>query len=554
MKNKPIIILVDDDPQVLQAVQRDIRNNYRKEFKIMATTSAQEAIDLVKELKNRGDEVALFISDQRMPEMQGVAFLEIVKSTYPKAGRVLLTAYSDTEAAIQSINAAQIDYYLLKPWDPPEEKLYPVIDDILSEWRVQYQPKFNGIKIMGLPFSKLSHDLKDFLASNLIPYKWIDITSDEEAQILIDNNGLESSDFPVVILEDGKILKQPKTNEIGEQLGFQDKAKEEVYDVIIIGAGPAGLAASVYGGSEGLKTLLIEKKAPGGQAGTSSRIENYLGFPTGVSGKELTRRAITQAQRFGIEFLNPKSVKNISHDGQYKTIELESGEKIHTQTIVLTTGVDYRKLATKGLSELTGAGVYYGAATTEANTCKNGDVFVVGGGNSAGQGAMYLSQHAKHVTILIRKPDLSATMSQYLIDQIAATPNITVQGQSQITEAFGEDHLEAVEIEDMTSGNKEKRDARAVFVFIGAKPYTEWLPENLIKDNKGFVITGRELKNIQDHKEGWKETRDPFMLETSVPGIFAAGDVRSGAMNRVASAVGEGAMTISFVHQYLAQK
>lgn len=554
MKNKPIIILVDDDAQVLQAVQRDIRNNYRKEFKIMATTSAQEAIELVKELKNRGDEVALFISDQRMPEMQGVEFLEIVKSTYPKAGRVLLTAYSDTEAAIQSINSAQVDYYLLKPWDPPEEKLYPVIDEILSEWRVQYQPKFNGIKIMGLPFSRLSHDLKDFLASNLIPYKWIDITTDEEAQILIDNNGLESSDFPVVILEDGKILKQPQSHEIGEELGFQDKAKEEVYDVIIIGAGPAGLAASVYGGSEGLKTLLIEKKAPGGQAGTSSRIENYLGFPTGVSGKELTRRAITQAQRFGIEFLNPRSVKDIRHDGQYKTIELESGEKIHTQAIVLTTGVDYRKLETKGLSELTGAGVYYGAATTEANTCKNGEVFVVGGGNSAGQGAMYLSQHAKHVTILIRKPDLSATMSQYLIDQIAATPNITVQGYSQITEAFGEDKLEAVEIENTQSGVRVKRDARAIFVFIGAKPYTDWLPELLVKDDKGFVITGRELKNIQNHKETWKETRDPFMLETSIPGIFAAGDVRSGAMNRVASAVGEGAMTISFVHQYLAQK
>lgn len=552
MDKKPILLLVDDDPQVLQAVKRDMRNKYKKEYKILATDSANEAIELVTQLKNKGDEIALFLSDQRMPEMQGVDFLEKVKSVYPTAGRVLLTAYSDTDAAIKSINAAQIDYYLLKPWDPPEEKLYPVIDDILNEWHAKYQPAFQGIRVMGYPFSKLSHDIKDFLASNLIPYQWLDVTKDEEAIRLVETNHLTSADLPAVVMEDGRIIKQPAPTHLAADLGFNEKAKEDVYDVVIIGAGPAGLAAAVYGGSEGLKTLLIEKKAPGGQAGTSSRIENYLGFPKGLSGQDLARRAITQATRFGIEFLNPKSVKNIEFVDKYKILTLDSGEKVKTKSVVLTTGVDYRKLMTEGLPELTGAGVYYGAATTEANACKDSSVFVVGGGNSAGQGAMYLSQFSKQVTILIRREDLSSTMSQYLIDQIAATPNIEVKPFSQIVKANGTEKLESLIIENIKTKEEETFEARAVFIFIGAKPYTDWLPENVIKDDKGFIQTGRDIQG-QTFTKLWKEERDPYLLETSVPGIFSAGDVRSGAMNRVASAVGEGAMSISLVHKYLSE-
>ncbi len=552
MSQKPIIFLVDDDPQVLKAIQRDIRNQYRKSYKVMATTSANEALEAVTELKNNGGEVALFLSDQRMPEMRGVDFLEAIRKVYPKAGRVLLTAYSDTEAAIKAINDVQLDYYLLKPWDPPEEKLFPIIDDVLAAWQSTYSPVFKGVRVLGYPFSKLSHDIKDFLAANLIPYQWLDAKNDDTGKELVEANNLTSAELPAVLLEDGTLLKQPSNEEIAVSMGFQDKAKEDIYDVVIVGAGPAGLAAAVYGGSEGLKTLLIERKAPGGQAGTSSRIENYLGFPKGLSGQDLARRAITQAQRFGIEFLNPKSVENIEADGLYKTVKLTSGEEIKSKAIVLTTGVDYRKLETKGLPDFTGAGVYYGAAMTEANACKDGNVFVVGGGNSAGQGAMYLSKFAKQVTILIRKPDLSATMSQYLIDQIAATPNIEVRPYSQITEAHGDEVLQQLTIEDVRSHDAVTQDARAVFIFIGAKPYTEWLPEGVIKDEKGFVRTGKEITQEPVWQTHWKETREPFLLETSVPGIFAAGDVRSGAMNRVASAVGEGAMSISLVHRYLA--
>lgn len=549
-KAKPIILLVDDDEQVLKAIQRDIRNRYRKDYKIMSTLYASEALEVTKSLKNKGLEVALFLSDQRMPEMKGVDFLEEARKIYPLAGRVLLTAYSDTDAAIKAINEVSLDYYLLKPWDPPEEKLYPILDDVLSDWQAHYLPPKEGLRVLGYAFSKSSHETKDFLASNLIPYQWLDVLSNPEAQELTAVNQLEGNDFPTVIFENGDVLRNPTNEQIASKIGFSTIARSELYDVAIIGAGPAGLAAAVYGGSEGLETLLIERKAPGGQAGTSSRIENYLGFPKGLSGQDLARRAITQAQRFGIEFLNPKTVENIEINGLYKTIKITSGEAITAKSIVLATGVDYRKLDTKGLPELTGAGVYYGAATTEANTCQEKHVFVVGGGNSAGQGAMYLSRFAKKVTILIRKPDLSSTMSSYLIDQINATNNIEVKPYSQIVEAHGSEHLESLTIENTQNKSTEQFEAGAVFIFIGARPYTDWLPENILKDQRGFVLTGKEA---QDTKL-WKETRDPYLLETSVPGIFAAGDIRSGAMNRVASAVGEGAMSISLVHQYLADQ
>lgn len=548
---KPIILAIDDDLQVLRAVSRDLRKQYKREYRVISTESANEALESLVEFKNQGQEVALFLSDQRMPEMLGVEFLEKARKIYPKAKRALLTAYSDTTAAIQAINEVQLDYYLTKPWDPPEEKMYPVLDDLLDDWQSNYVPEFEGIKVLGYQFSPKSHVVKDYLAANLFPYRWFDVETSKEAQDLIRNNGIEHKNLPAVIFEDGSYLVDPTIEKIAEKLGLNPKALADMYDVIIIGAGPAGLAASVYGSSEGLKTLLIERKAPGGQAGTSSRIENYLGFPTGLSGSDLTRRAISQATRLGTEFLTPSEVMEIKHRDLYKIIVLKDGSELMTKSIVITTGVDYRKLDTPGIAQFTGAGIYYGAATTEANACKDREVFVVGGGNSAGQGAMYLSQFAKNVYIMIRKEDLSATMSAYLIDQINNTPNIHLLNHSEIAEAEGSDRLEKLKIKNTVDGNVSKVKADALFIFIGAKPYTDWMNEGFEKDKKGFIITGRDLLNSGDFKKTWKLNREPYLLETKTPGVFAAGDVRSGAMNRVAAAVGEGAMSISFVHKYL---
>ncbi len=548
---KPIILAVDDDAQVLAAIRSDLRSRYRNDYRIMATTSANEALEAIVSLKNKGEEAALFLSDQRMPEMLGVDFLEKALVTFPQAKRVLLTAYSDTDAAIKAINDVQLDYYLLKPWNPPEEKLFPVIDDVLQDWLAHYSPPFTGLRIVGYQFSPNTHYIKDFLAGNMFPYQFLNIENDATAKELSESNSLEDKDLPVVFLEDGSLLKNPKLTTIAEKLGLNIKAQEELYDVIIIGAGPAGLAAAVYGGSEGLKTLLIDKKAPGGQAGTSSRIENYLGFPKGLSGSDLARRAITQATRFGIEFLSPVEVKAIEVKDSYKTVTLSNNAQVKSKTVVIATGVDYRKLPNKGMEELTGAGVYYGAATTEAHTCKNGEVYVVGGGNSAGQGAMYLSKFAKKVYIVIRRDSLVSTMSSYLIDQINTTANIEILPNSEIIEAKGDSHLEALVLRNNISGQETDHEARAIFIFIGAKPYTEWTGNLFLKDKKGFLVTGRE---VLDHENGslvWKQDKTPYLLETSVPGIFASGDVRSGAMNRVASAVGEGSMSISLVHKYL---
>ncbi len=550
----PILFTIDDDPQVARAIQRDLRNRYRKDYKILSTVSAQEALDALKELKNSGETVALFLSDQKMPEMNGVEFLEQAKAYYPQAKRVLLTAYSDTEAAIKAINDVQLDYYLLKPWDPPEEKLYPVLDDLLEEWSFSYKPNFRGIKIVGFNFSPQSHAIKDFLAGNLMPYQWLDFQGNEQAAELLRLNELESSHLPVVFYEDGSFDTQPSIRAIAEKVGLNPQAKSELYDVTIIGAGPAGLAAAVYGASEGLKTILVERHAPGGQAGTSSRIENYLGFPSGLSGSELTRRAITQATRFGTEFLSPQEVKAIEIlDGGIKKIAMVDGTEINTRSVVITTGVDYRKLEKPGLDNFTGAGVYYGAATTEAGVCKDKHVFVVGGGNSAGQGAVYLSNYASKVTILIRKEDLTSTMSSYLIHQIDAIENIEVMPFTEVDEALGDENLRALKLRNVKADTVMELPADALFIFIGARPYTEWIHAEIIKDLKGFVETGNQLNNYKTFAKTWKLDRDPFLLETSIPGIFAAGDVRSGAMNRVASAVGEGSMSISFVHKYLAE-
>jgi thioredoxin reductase (NADPH) len=487
-----------------------------------------------------------------MPGMEGTEFLEKVMVFFPEAKKVLLTAYSDIEAAIKAINTLRLDFYLLKPWNPPEEKLYPVVTDLLDDWQNSCTPDFIGIKIIGYQWSPLSHKIKDFLTGNLIPYKWLDVEVNIEAKELMNTHKIETDDLPVVFFEDGSFLKNPAEIEIAKKVGLKSTASEELYDVVIIGAGPAGLAAAVYGGTEGLKTLMIEKKAPGGQAGTSTRIENYLGFPSGLSGADLTRRALTQAQRFGVELLSPCQVIDIKMKDNYKILSLSNGPEIKTQTVIISTGVDYNTLDAKGINDLTGAGVYYGAATAEAHSCKDKDVFMVGGGNSAGQAAMYLSGIAKNVFIVIRRNSLDATMSHYLIDQINKTNNISLIPNSVIVETSGNNRLEHITLENIETGEKKTSEAVALFIFIGAKPVTDWIKLNIIRDSKGFIATGRDLFKFENFKKTWKLERDPYPLETCIPGIFSAGDVRAGAMNRVASAVGEGAMAIKLIHEYLA--
>ncbi|PHN03015.1 FAD-dependent oxidoreductase [Flavilitoribacter nigricans] len=553
-EKKPIIFSVDDDATVLRSLRRDLRSEYRDDYRIISTDSANEGLEALVEMKKKGDVVALLLSDQRMPEMPGVDFLEKAKVIFPDAKRVLLTAYSDTEAAIKAINDVQLDFYLMKPWDPPSEKLYPVISDLLDEWQVSYRPDFQGIRVVGYQYSPKSHNLKDFLAGNLLPYQWLDIDQHEKAKELLELHEISTKDLPAIFFENGEFLTDPKVQEVASKVGLNPQAKSDLYDVVIIGAGPAGLAAAVYGGSEGLKTLMIEKRAPGGQAGTSSRIENYLGFPKGLSGAELTRRALTQATRFGIEFLSPQEVTNMEVDAQYKILTLGDGSKINTRSVIITTGVDYRRLPATGVENFTGAGVYYGAATTEAQAVQGKKVYVVGGGNSAGQGAVYLSKFAEKVTILIRREDLTSSMSSYLIDQIDKIDNIEVHGYRQITEACGEGRLQKLVIQDIREESTYEVPADALFIFIGARPFTDWLEANdILRNDKGFIETGKELFRFRNFKKIWKLDREPFLLETCRPGIFAAGDVRSGAMNRVASAVGEGAMAIKFVHEYLAE-
>ncbi|HVI47071.1 MAG TPA: FAD-dependent oxidoreductase [Chitinophaga sp.] len=548
----PIIFAIDDDRQVLNAITRDLKTYYRKDYRILSTISAQEALTSLVELKNRGERIAAFVSDQRMPEMEGVDFLQKALEIFPDAKRVLLTAYSDTNAAIKAINEIRLDYYLTKPWDPPEERLYPVLNELLDDWQGGFHPDFTGIKVLGYPFSSDAYHIKEFLASNLIHYLSVDVNAEEGKQ-LMQHNQLEIVDLPVVIFEDGQVMKSPAIMDIASRIGLNPTVKSEIYDVVIIGAGPAGLAAAVYGASEGLRTLLIERHAPGGQAGTSSRIENYLGFPTGLSGAELTRRAITQATRFGAEFLSPQEVKQIKLKSNYKIVCLENGTEINTRAVVITTGVDYRKLETEGIDKFTGAGIYYGAANTEAASCKDRIVYILGGGNSAGQAAMYLSKFAKQVNIVIRREDLSATMSAYLIDQISATSNINLVPMSEVNGASGNEKLERICLRRVDTSETTEMPADALYIFIGAKPYTDWLGDLIIKDEKGFVQTGREMKSMEHFNKLWKMPREPYVLETSCPGIFAAGDVRSGAMSRVASAVGEGSMSISLVHKYLAE-
>jgi thioredoxin reductase (NADPH) len=551
---QPILLALDDDTQVLRAIVRDLRNVYRKDYRILSTDSAKEALEVLTELRTKGETVALFLSDQRMPEMLGVDFLTQAKKFFPNAKRVLLTAYSDTDAAIRAINDVQLDYYLTKPWDPPEEKLYPVLNDLLEDWQSNYKPEFDGLRIIGYQWSPKSHHIKDFLTGNLIPYQWLEVVASEKAKELLELHQLDTKNAPFLLFEDGTILQNPSLIEIAGKIGLKSHATEKMYDVVIVGAGPAGLAAAVYGGSEGLKTLLIEKRAPGGQAGTSSRIENYLGFPTGLSGADLSRRAISQATRFGVEFLSPQEVADICIQDGYKILTLVDGSEIRALSVIITTGVDYRKLEAKGADNFTGAGIYYGAATTEATSCKEKDVYIVGGGNSAGQAAMYLSNFARNVYIVIRRDSLSYTMSQYLIDQIGGTANIHLAPCSEVVEALGDERLQSLILENVDTKEQKTVEAASLFIFIGAKPITDWLKLDIIKDSRGFIETGRNLLPYEGFKKTWKLNREPYLLETCAPGIFTAGDVRSGSMNRVASAVGEGAMAISFVHKYLAER
>jgi thioredoxin reductase (NADPH) len=547
----PFILIVDDDMQVLRAIQRDIRNKYRDDYRISATDSATEALELIKELKLKNETVALFISDQRMPEMEGVEFLENAKEIYPEAKLVLLTAYSDIEAAIRAINKVRLDYYLLKPWNPPEEKLYPVVNDLLDEWQAFYKPDHEGIRIVGFQWSPKSHRLKEFLSGNLIPFLWMDIENNEDAEQYLVSAGVSREELPLVILKDGSFIIDPLLSEIAARIGLQQTASAKIYDVAIIGAGPAGLAASVYGSCEGLKTLLIEKNNPGGQASSSARIENYLGFPTGLSGAELTHRGMIQTLRFGTEVLTLKEVKNICVQDGYKIIEMNDGTEVHSKSVIISTGVEYTKLEVPGIDNFTGAGVYYGSASIEAHACKNEIVYIIGGGNSACQAALHISKFAKEVNILIRRDALKFTAANYLVENINKTPNIKVLPHTEVIRVDGEKILEKITLKNSPTGEECTVPAKALFIYIGARPGTTWLNNIVLKNEKGFIITGSELTNEKSFQTCWKLEREPYMPETSIPGIFASGDVRFNALTGISSAVGEGAMAIRFVRKYL---
>jgi thioredoxin reductase (NADPH) len=547
----PFIVIVDDDAQVLRAIQRDIRNKYREEYRVAATDSAKEALELIKELKLKQEEVSLFISDQRMPEMEGVDFLEKAREIFPNAKQVLLTAYSDIEAAIKAINTVKLDYYLLKPWDPPDEKLYPVVNDLLDDWHGQYKPDHDGIRIIGFQWSPKSHKLKEFLSGNLVPFLWMDAEAHPEVEKYLLSTNVSKSSLPLVVLPDGKFLTDPSLSDLGAGVGLKQQASGTMYDVVIIGAGPAGLAASVYGSCEGLKTLLIEKNNPGGQASSSARIENYLGFPTGLSGAELSRRAITQTLRFGTEILTPQSVKNISVKDGYKIIELSDGSLVHSKTIVISTGASYHKLELPGIDQFTGAGVYYGAASVEAHACRDQVIYIVGGGNSACQAALYMSKFAKDVNIIIRQEALSKAAANYLVENIAATPNIHIIPNTEVISVEGDTVLQKITIKDVHTQEEKELPTKALFIYIGVKPGTAWVNESILKDEKGFLLSGADLMKEKNFHTFWKLDREPYIPETSIPGIFASGDVRSGALAGISSAVGEGALAIRFVRKYL---
>ncbi|HEX3873198.1 MAG TPA: FAD-dependent oxidoreductase [Solirubrobacteraceae bacterium] len=547
-ERRPAIVAVDDEAAVLAAVSRDLRRGFGERYRILRAGSGAQALEILREVLRRGDQVALLIADQRMPGMAGTEYLVEARKIVPDAKRVLLTAYADTEAAIVAINDVALDYYLLKPWDPPEEQLFPVLEDLLTTWESGAALEAGGVRVIGHRFSKDSHDLRDFLARNRVPARWLDVERDAEARTLLDVAGIASDRLPVALLEDGTVMERPTVFELAERLGVTGTAAQDHYDLVIVGGGPAGLAGAVYGASEGLRTVLVEREAPGGQAGQSSRIENYLGFPMGLSGSDLARRATDQARRLGAELLTIQDAVGLRAEGAGRIVELSDGGTLSSNCVLIASGVSYRQLDTPGFPELTGAGIYYGAALTEARSCADQEVVIIGGANSAGQAAVYFSGYARHVTILVRGPSLDRSMSHYLIAQLDALPNVEVRTRSVAIAAAGADgHLRSLRVRD-AAGDESTLDANACFVFIGAIPRTDWLDGVVARDDRGFILAGPDAQNA-----GWPLTRDPRLLETSIPGVFVAGDVRARSIKRVASAVGEGSMAVSLIHEYLAE-
>src|SRR5271166_2000922 len=553
---KPILLSVDDDSDVLRAIERDLRSQYGAAYRIIGSDSPTGALDLLKQLKLRNDSVALLLADQRMPGMDGVAFLQEAIGIFPGAKRALLTAYADTNAAISAINHASINYFFLKPWDPPAEHLYPQLNDLLDDWQASYRPAFEGIRVLGTRWSPRSYELRDFLARNRVPYQWIDVelsANDPETKRLLEALGPEAASLPVVLFPDGTRLLESVPAQVAQKVGLQTRAQTNFYDLAIVGGGPAGLAAAVYGASEGLHTVMLEREAPGGQAGMSSRIENYLGFPMGLSGGDLARRAVVQAQRFGVEILSPQEALSVRVEGPYRMIKMADGNEISCHALMIASGVQWRRHDAPGIDRLQGAGVYYGGGATEALSCKGEIVYVVGGANSAGQAAMNFARYADHVVMLVRGESLSSTMSRYLIDQIQETPNIQLWAHASVAEVHGDTHLEEVSVLCSDTNKVERVHAGSMFIFIGALPRTDWLGGEIERDERGFILTGSELSQDGKHPKKWTLDRDPFLLETNVPGVFAVGDVRHGSIKRVASGVGEGSVAVQFIHQYLSK-
>jgi len=550
--SKPIILCVDDDPEVLASVERDLRSRYRKEFRIIKALGSENGLEAAETIKKRGTPIALFLVDQRMPGMTGTDFLAKMATLHPDSAKVLLTAYSDTEAAILSINEIGLDHYLLKPWDPPEQKLYPVLDDLLSLWRSMAEIPYEGIRVAGARWSSPCFEVKEFMSRNHIPYQWVDVDQDESMLQLVKGIVEDTTQLPIIFYPDGTHSIQPTTQEIADKVGLQTTADDPFYDVVVIGSGPAGLANAVYASSEGLKALIVEREAPGGQAGTSSRIENYLGFPAGLSGADLAQRAVAQAKKFGTEFLMAQEVVKIEDNGSYKIVKFKDGTQVSASAIVLATGMKVRKLEAKGIDKLQGVGVYYGAAMTEASTYKGQDVCVIGGANSAGQGALFFSRYAKSVTMMIRRENFAETMSSYLIQRIEATPNIHVLPHAEIAEVKGDSALEKIIYKNVQTQELQELEAAAMFIFIGSSPQSDFVDGLVTQDDHGFILTGSDLPRLSNNRPAdWNLKREPFLFETSVPGIFCVGDIRYGSNHRVAAAVGEGSACIHLVHKYI---
>ena len=549
--SKPVLLTVDDDPEVLNAVERDLRHHFRTDYRVVKASSGAQGLEAVRQLKQRGAQVALFLVDERMPQMTGTEFLVEAIKIYPDARRVLLTAYADTETAIAAINRIGLDHYLLKPWEPPSERLFPVLEDLLSDWFARARPAYDGIRVAGNVLSPSSFAVKDFLASNLVPYQWLDLENDATVRELLSGASGGVTRDPIVLFPDGTMLVQPTPRELAEKVGMQTRAKQPFYDLIVVGAGPAGLAAAVYGASEGLRTILVERSAPGGQAGSSSKIENYLGFPGGIRGDDLARRAADQAKRFHAEIITPQEAVQIKREDPYRKVILSDGSELTGYAVLIAPGMEVRRLEVPGIEPLLGAGVFYGAALTEAATYRGQDVLIVGGANSAGQGAMFFSRHARKVTVLVRGPNIAAAMSRYLVDRLAETPNVDVLVNTSVVGVRGNGRLETVTVRDGGTGTQRELPAAGMFIFIGAAPRTALVADVVLRDPQGFVLTGRDLMAAGNRPAGWTPARDPFPFETSVPGIFCAGDARYGSGKRCAAAVGEGSATVSMIHQYL---